>query len=294
MQTKQQIQQLLAAAGVSPNKRLGQNFFIDMNLLGLLLKNAAINHSDIVLEIGTGTGTLTEELIKTAGIVVCVEYDSTMAKITASRVRDAENFKLFNVDALESKNTLNHDVIAELKEAKNKFSGRVMLVANLPYNVASPVMVNLLSGQIIADTMVVTVQKEVSQRMSAEPGSEDYGILSIVMSAMGRVKIIRNLSPKVFWPQPKVSSSIVRFDRDIEKANRILDVKLFKEVINLFMGHRRKMMKACVKFAENDLARVHNWHDIFDRAFIEPHHRPEELTPDDYVAMANLCHESLY
>ncbi|MCD4830384.1 MAG: 16S rRNA (adenine(1518)-N(6)/adenine(1519)-N(6))-dimethyltransferase RsmA [Anaerohalosphaeraceae bacterium] len=294
MQSKQQIQQLLAAAGVEPNKRLGQHFLIDKNLLDLLLKNAAITTRDVVLEIGTGTGTLTAELVKRAGAVIAVEYDSIMAKITESVVSLADNFTIFCADALENKNTINHKVLAAIQKAKTRFSGRMMLVANLPYNVASSVMVNLLSGETIADTMVVTVQKEMADRMVSPAGSGDYGTLSIFMGAMGSAKLIRKLSPKVFWPPPKVSSAIIRFDRDSEKCAGIHNVKLFKDVVGLFMSHRRKMMRACVKFADGDLLKIHNWHDIFERAFIEPHHRPEELAPADYVAMANLCHESLH
>lgn len=293
MQSKQQIQQLLAAAGAEPDKRLGQNFLIDKNLLNLLLKTAAINSEDVVLEVGTGTGTLTEELVKKAGTVIAVEFDRTMAKITSGRTSSAENFTLFCADVLENKNTINHDVIAAIEKAGTRHLGRVMLVANLPYSVASAVMINLLTGTVRTDKMVVTVQKEVAERMAAAPGSEDYGTLSIYMAAMGSVKIIRKLPPKVFWPQPQVFSAIVCFDINREKCERIRSVKLFKQLVSLFMTHRRKMMRACVKFAVNDLAKVHNWQDIFDRAFIEPRRRPEDLTPENYVAMANLCCENI-
>ena len=293
MQTKQQIQQLLASVGTTPNKRLGQNFLIDMNLLSLLLKNAHLSNNDVVLEVGAGTGTLTEELVKFAGAVVAVEYDSALAKIVVSRVGGTENFKIFNADALENKNTINHDVTAELLKFKNQLGGRVLLVSNLPYNVASSVMMNMISGPIIADAMTVTIQKEVADRMAAEPGADDYSILSIFMGATGNVRLVRKLSPKVFWPQPQVHSAIVQFDWVEEKANRIHDMKTFRAVVNLFMGHRRKMVKACVKFASDELTRVHNWHDIFDRAVIDHHLRPEELTVENYIAIANLCYECL-
>jgi len=137
------------------------------------------------------------------------------------------------------------------------------------------------------------VQKEVAQRMAAAPGSEDYGILSIFLSAMGQCKVLRKLTPKVFWPVPQVDSAMVRFDRDQKKADEIRNVQLFKQVVDLFMGHRRKMMRACVKYADGKLANVHNWEDIFTRAFVEPHHRAEELSAVDYIAIANLCNEAI-
>ncbi len=293
MQTKTDIQRLLAGAGVEPNKRLGQHFLIDLNLMELLLSNANITENDIVLEVGSGTGSLTSELARRAGKVIAVECDDTLAEITTQQLARVKNIEVINADVLESKNTINRRVIEELQAAQQELFGRVLLVSNLPYSAASNVMLNLLSGTIVADEMIVTVQKEVALRMAAEPGSEDYGVLSIFLAAMGQCRILRKLSPKIFWPPPQVDSAMVRFDRDPAKVVEIHNIELFHQVVNLFMGHRRKMMKACVKFAEGKLANIHNWQDVFARAFIEPHHRPEELSAVDYVAMANLCNETL-
>ena len=293
MQTKTDIQRLLAGAGVEPNKRLGQHFLIDLNLMELLLSNANITENDIVLEVGSGTGSLTSELVRRAGKVIAVECDDALAEITRQHLRNAKNIEVVNADVLESKNTINRQVIEKLQQAQQEIFGRLLLVANLPYSAASNVMLNLLSGTVVADEMIVTVQKEVALRMAAEAGSEDYGVLSIFLAAMGQCRVLRKLSPKVFWPPPQVDSAIVRFDRDAAKVAEIHNIELFHRVVDLFMGHRRKMMKACVKFAEGRLANVHNWQDIFTRAFIEPHQRPEELSAADYVAMANLCNETL-
>ena len=293
MQTKTDIQRLLAGAGVEPNKRLGQHFLIDLNLMELLLSNANITENDIVLEVGSGTGSLTSELVRRAGKVIAVECDDALAEITRQHLRNAKNIEVITADVLESKNTINRQVIEKLQQAQQEIFGRLLLVANLPYSAASNVMLNLLSGTVVADEMIVTVQKEVALRMAAEAGSEDYGVLSIFLAAMGQCRVLRKLSPKVFWPPPQVDSAIVRFDRDAAKVAEIHNIELFHRVVDLFMGHRRKMMKACVKFAEGRLANVHNWQDIFTRAFIEPHQRPEELSAADYVAMANLCNETL-
>ena len=282
---------MLAGAGVEPNKRLGQHFLIDLNLMHFLLTNAAITENDIVLEVGTGTGSLTSELVKRAGKVVAVECDDVLAGITKQQLEDANNFEIIVADVLESKNTINRQVIEKLQQAQQEVFGRVLLVANLPYNAASCVMLNLLDGPVVADEMIVTVQKEVAQRMAAEPGSEDYGILSIFLTAMGQCKVLRKLSPKVFWPVPQVDSAMVRFDRNQKKADEIHNIELFKKVVDLFMGHRRKMMRACVKYAEGKLADIHNWEDIFTRAFVEPQLRPEELRAVDYISIANLCNE---
>jgi 16S rRNA (adenine1518-N6/adenine1519-N6)-dimethyltransferase len=154
-------------------------------------------------------------------------------------------------------------------------------------------MLNLITGRITAEAMYVTVQKEVSERMTAAPGSRHYGTLSIVLSSAGDVKTERVLKPSVFWPQPQVDSAMVSFVRSKEKISRIKDVELFSEVVNLFMGHRRKMLQSCTKFTRGRLAGIGNWAEIFERCSIDPHNRPEQISPEGYVAIANLCREYL-
>ncbi|MGD9110020.1 MAG: 16S rRNA (adenine(1518)-N(6)/adenine(1519)-N(6))-dimethyltransferase RsmA [Phycisphaerales bacterium] len=293
MQTKQQIQELLAAANFSPNTRRGQNFLIDLNLMRLLLEVANIRNSDIVLEVGPGTGSLTQELVRRAGWVVTVEIERKLAEITKQQLHDAENVQVIVTDALQSKNTIDASVMDALKQAKSRHSGRLMLVANLPYGVACPVMLNLVTGDMVADCMYVTVQKEVAQRMTAEPANSHYGTLSILLAATGEVKMERVLKPTVFWPQPQVDSAMVSFIRNPIKVERIRDMQILTQVVSLFMGHRRKMLKACAKLATDDLASIHNWPVVFQDCFIDPHRRPDELEVSDYVAIANLCAESL-
>jgi 16S rRNA (adenine1518-N6/adenine1519-N6)-dimethyltransferase len=276
MHTKHQIQQLLASAGVFPNKHFGQHFLIDLNLMRVMIDSAGISSDDIVLEVGCGTGSLTEGLAEQAGFCIAVEVDDTLAKIAQEQLAEKDNVVVINTDILESK----HEAV------RNKYAGRLMLVANLPYNVACPVILNLVTGPTVADEMYVTVQKQVAERMSAKPGGGDYGGLSIFLSATGEVKTERILKPTVFWPQPLVESAMVSFVRKDEKVNRIKSMGLFGEVINLFMGHRRKMLKACTKFAGSELAKID---EIFERCSIDPTQRPEKLPPQDYIAIANLC-----
>jgi len=291
MHTKHQIQQLLASAGVFPNKRFGQHFLIDLNLMRLLIDSAHISSDDIVLEVGCGTGSLTEGLAERAGFCIAVEVDPNLAKIAQQQLAQQDNVNIINTDILESKHTINGAVIEAMEAARKKYAGRLLLVANLPYNVACPVMLNLVTGPIVVDEMYVTVQKQVAERMTAKPGSGDYGTLSIFLSAAGQVKTERILKPTVFWPQPQVESAMVSFVRKEEKVSRIKSMELFGEVINLFMGHRRKMLKACTKFAGGELAKIGNWLEIFEQCSIAPTQRPEKLPPQDYIAIANLCRE---
>ncbi|MHC4617430.1 MAG: 16S rRNA (adenine(1518)-N(6)/adenine(1519)-N(6))-dimethyltransferase RsmA [Planctomycetota bacterium] len=293
MQTKQQIQRLLASAGVSPNKRFGQHFLIDLNLMRLLIDSADIHRSDVVLEVGCGTGSLTEGLAERAGRVVGVEVDATLAEIAGKQLSSRENIEIVNSDVLEAKNKIDRAVAEALSRACRECSGRLMLVANLPYSAAASLMVNLVTGPTVADSMYVTVQKEVAERMTAAPGGKHYGTLSIFLGAAGEVHRIRILQPSVFWPHPEVESAMVSFVRSEEKVGRIHSVRILAEVVSLFMQHRRKMLKACARFASDRLAEVHNWHLIFEDCAIDPHKRPEELSPDDYISIANLCSEQL-
>jgi 16S rRNA (adenine1518-N6/adenine1519-N6)-dimethyltransferase len=288
VQTKRQIQQLLTSAGIRPNKRLGQHFLIDLNLMRLLIEAANIQKNDVVLEVGCATGSLTEGLAQRAGKVIAVELDKILVEIAKKQLAKAENVEILNVDILENKNTINQTVIKMLETAHKKHSGRILLVANLPYNVASPVMMNLVKGPAVADAMYVTVQKEVADRMRAEPGSGDYGILSILLSATGDIKAIRVLKPTAFWPSPQIDSAMVGFVRQKEKVDKIKDMSLFGEIVKLFVSHRRKMLKSCIKSAGGRLAEV-NWTEIFECCSINPTLRPGQLSPQDYVAIANQC-----
>jgi 16S rRNA (adenine1518-N6/adenine1519-N6)-dimethyltransferase len=292
MQTKQQIRQLLISADISPNKRLGQHFLIDLNLMRLLVDSANIEDTDVVLEVGCGTGSLTENIAERAGRVVAVELDRNLAEIAGARLAQFDNVELVNADILETKNSINASVTSAVARARNKCTGRFLLVANLPYNVASPVMMNLLTGETKADRMYVTVQKEVADRMTAGTGSKHYGILSIFLAATGDVKTIRALKPTVFWPRPKVDSAMVSFVRDKGKSDRIADMELFSETVHLFMGHRRKTIQSCCKFAEGRLAGVADWPQILEQCGIAPTRRPEKLRPEDYVAVAGYAAKS--
>lgn len=306
MQTKRQIQELLSAAGVAPNRRLGQHFLVDLNLMRLLVDAAQIGPRDVVLEVGAGTGSLTEALAERAGQVVSVELDRTLAGIVQSRLASAGNLQLLHTDALSNKGAIAPAVVEALTRACEKIremgrmghmgpigymagETRVLLVSNLPYDVASPLMINLAKGPVTVDAMCVTVQKEVAERMTAPCGSKDYGTLSIFLQATGEIEMLRMLPPSAFWPPPQVDSAIVRYVRNREKSLQIMDMGLFGSVVALFISHRRKMLRACAKQAPPNLGGRDTWLRIFEQLGIDPTARPEGVSPGQYVNMANLC-----
>ena len=294
MQTKHQIRQLLSSAGIRPNRRLGQHFLIDLNLMKLLVDSANIQKDDVVLEVGCGTGSMTGLLAQKAGRVIAVELDRNLAEIAEKQLADAKNIQLINTDILESKHKFNQTVSDALALAREQHRGRLLLVSNLPYDVASSLMMNLVTGPTVADAMYVTIQKEVADRMTAAPGSGNYGILSIFLGATGEVKSIRTLKPSVFWPRPKVDSAMVGFVRNRAKSERIADMELFSEIVHLFMGHRRKIVLSCCKLADGKLRQIADWGEILENCQISPKRRPETLSPEDYLCIANCAGNSIF
>jgi len=289
MQTKNHIRQLLASAGVAPRRQFGQHFLVDQNLVRLIVDSAHIGPDDVVLEVGCGTGSITQLLAERGGHVVTVEVDRTLAALAQSQLADCDNVELIEADALSNKGALNPAVIEALDRARGSNPGRLLLVANLPYDVASALMVNLVKGPVVADEMVVTVQKEVADRMEARPNEKSYGALSIFLAATGSVQTLRVLKPSVFWPPPGVDSAVVRFVRDEAKCRRIDRMARLGEVLGLFMGHRRKMLRACAKHAPQSLGNRELWMGLFDACGIDPKQRPETLAPEQYVELANRC-----
>jgi 16S rRNA (adenine1518-N6/adenine1519-N6)-dimethyltransferase len=289
MQTKHQIQQLLASAGIEPNKGLGQNFLVDLNLMRLLVDNADISNNDIVLEVGCGTGSLTEAIAEKAGFCVAVEVDAVLADIARGQLAGRTNVEIIAADTLKNKFEINPFVTDALNRARAAYRGRLLLVANLPYAAATPLMLNLIAGPSVADAMFVTVQKEVANRMTAHPGTKDYGILSTLLSATGDVRHIRTLKPTVFWPQPKVDSAMVSYLRNPEKIRKIKSIETLSAVAGDFLRHRRKMLKAGCKLLTGELKKIKNWPEVFAKCGIDPNSRPDHLTPEQFVCLANLC-----
>jgi 16S rRNA (adenine1518-N6/adenine1519-N6)-dimethyltransferase len=259
-----------------------------------LLEYADISAKDVVLEVGCGTGSMTEALSECACWVVGVEVDKTLYNIARDELSKSGNVTILNTDILGNKHHLNEEVSEAIRTARRKCDGRFLLVSNLPYHAASPLLCNLCVGPVVADEMYITVQKEVAERMTAEPGCKEYGPLSIVMAATGSVELLKVLKTSVFWPAPKVESAFVKFSREQAKAERIKEMKLFEGLLHLFMQHRRKTVSSCAKFATGRLAEIGNWQQIFQQLGINPESRPEQLNVSDYVELSTLCEQILH
>ncbi len=206
MQTLAHIKAILEARGLSPRHGFGQNFLIDHNQLARLLDEAAISPGESVLEIGPGTGTLTEELLARGARVVASEIDRGMCELLRSTIPVSPSFTLVEGDCLDGKRALNPAILEQLP-------GSFSLVSNLPYDAATPAMCVLLADVPRCRGLFVTIQLEVAQRLLAGPGSKDYGPMSVLAQATCEASLLSKLSPGCFWPQPKVTSAMVALRR---------------------------------------------------------------------------------
>src|SRR6185295_11188486 len=191
--------------GIQPNNRHGQNFLIDLNLQRLIVDSANLDARDVVLEVGTGTGSLTALIAERAAAVVSVELDPQLHQLASEELYGFQNVTLLKQDALKNKNNFDPRVLEALHQRLDEHRhSRLKLVANLPYSIATPVVSNLLASSRPPASMTVTIQKEVADRLTARPSTKDYGALSIWIQCQCRAQVLRTLPPSVFWPRPKV------------------------------------------------------------------------------------------
>ncbi|MHC4235389.1 MAG: 16S rRNA (adenine(1518)-N(6)/adenine(1519)-N(6))-dimethyltransferase RsmA, partial [Planctomycetota bacterium] len=244
VQTKTEIREILDSLGVGPQKRLGQHFLIDGNLMRRLAAAAEIGSGDAVLEVGAGTGGLTDLLAATAGRVLAVELDRALARFLRKRFSDRPDVRIIATDVLANKNRIAPQVADALSELSNMTSGRLALVANLPYNVATPLVANLLQELPAVTRMCFTVQRDVAERIQAAPRSKAYGPLSIALQAVARIRRIARVPASAFWPAPKVDSTMLRLD--VEPRPPLDDAELlgrFIRFVRRAFFHRRKTLK---------------------------------------------------
>lgn len=244
-QTRTYLMERFETLGIHPRGKLGQNFLIDLNLLHLLHESADLDKNDVVLEVGTGTGSLTGAMSQEAGCVVTVEVDSVMHEMAKQEHWDKDNIRFLFADILENKNRLNRHVLEIVREELARSpERRFKLCANLPYQIATPLMSNLLLTDIPPYSMTVTIQKEVGDRIVARPGTKDYGALAVWMQAQCDCRILRIMPPSVFWSRPKVDSAIVQVIYNQQKRKKIPNLQYFHEFVRALFFHRRKFIRS--------------------------------------------------
>lgn len=243
-QTQSYLRGLFAERGLHPKRKLGQNFLIDLNLVDFVLRHAELTRADLVLEVGTGTGSLTAQLARAAGSVLSIEVDPSFYELARERLGEQSHVSLIRGDVLKNKNRLNPEVLEELARLREQYRPeRLKLVANLPFAVATPVISNLLLTDLEFERMVVTVQWEIAERLTAQPGTKEFNALTVLVQSLTEVTILRKLAPAVFWPRPQVDSAIVLIRPDPARKAAIPDVQRFRIFLRDLYVHRRKNLR---------------------------------------------------
>lgn len=268
-----EIRELAATLDLKPSKSLGQNFVIDSNVCTKIVRIAGVTKSDTALEIGPGLGSLTLALLDSAASVIAVEIDSRLAHqlpITVTKHFEyPENLTLINRDAL---------TLMELP------MDPTVLVANLPYNVSVPVLLNLLERFPTLRTGVVMVQAEVADRLAGRPGTKEYGIPSVKAAWWADVKGAGSISRSVFWPAPNVDSKLVSFTRRSTPGDEVLRKKTFA-IIDAAFAQRRKMLRSALAplYGSSSAAE-----EILLRASVDPTLRGEALDIAGFCSIASV------
>jgi 16S rRNA (adenine1518-N6/adenine1519-N6)-dimethyltransferase len=215
-------------------KKFGQNFLIDSNVLESIIRGAEITKDDFVLEIGPGIGTMTQYLCEAARQVVVVEIDKMLIPILEDTLSEYDNVEVINQDVLKVD-------IKSLAEEKN--NGKpIKVVANLPYYITTPIIMGLFESGVPIDSITIMVQKEVADRMQTGPGSKDYGALSLAVQYYATAKVILNVSATCFMPRPNVDSAVIKLTRHKEPTVNVADEKLMFKIIRASFNQRRKTL----------------------------------------------------
>ena len=266
-------QELVKKYNFKFSKSLGQNFLIDDSVLTDIVQGADVNDEDLVIEIGPGVGTLTAQLLNKAKKVVSIELDNDLIPILQEELGSHPNFSLVHKDALKVDF---NEIIGDEKSVK--------LVANLPYYVTTPIIVNLLKEKYNFKSLTIMIQKEVAERINAEPNCKEYGSLSLLVQYYCNTKIIRKVSPSSFIPKPKVDSIVIRLDRLDSPRVEVKDEKLMFDIIRNSFNMRRKTLWNGVKNIGIDKEKLQK---AFDDAGIDPKRRGETLSLEEFAKLSD-------
>lgn len=264
-------QELIRKYNFKFSKSLGQNFLIDESVLTDIV--AEVNDEDLVIEIGPGVGSLTAKLLCKAKKVVSIELDNDLIPILQTELGEEPNFKLIHNDALKVDF---NEIIGEEKSVK--------LVANLPYYVTTPIIARLLKEDYKFKSLTIMIQKEVAERIDAEPNCKEYGALSLMVQYYCNTKIVRRVAPSCFIPRPKVDSIVIRLDKLSEPRVNVKDEKLMFDIIRNSFNMRRKTLWNGIKFLGLP---KENLELAFEKAGIDPKRRGETLSLEEFAKLAD-------
>lgn len=271
--------EILNKFGLTAQKRYGQNFLIDSNILEKIVASAGITKDDTVLEIGPGIGTLTQHLAEASKKVICVEIDKNMIPVLEYTLADFDNVTVINQDILKA------DIVNILKE-NGAESAKV--VANLPYYITTPIIMELLEKDLPIESITVMIQKEVAERMQTGPGSKDYGALSLAVAFYSNAEVKMTVSPNCFIPRPNVDSAVIRLDKLKEPAVKVKDRAEMFRIIKGAFEQRRKTLTNALSHSSAYKTDKKNIENALLEMGKNINIRGEELTLEEFARLSDI------
>ncbi len=276
---------LLDQFGVRLTKRLGQNFLIDEEVVENIVAGSGVSKEDLAIEIGPGAGTMTRVLSDYAGEVLAIEIDPKLIPILEETLADSANVMIINEDAMKVDFKKLVDEIERDEEIKEPTA--VKVVANLPYYITTPIIMKLLEEHEIVTSMTFMVQKEVADRMCAPPSCKDYGALTLAVNYYAKPLRLFDVSPKSFFPQPDVTSTVIRLDRHLAPPVEVKSREMLFKVIKASFGQRRKTLhNALCNSGAFQLDRA-QMAEMLTSIGIDPGCRGETLTLAEFAKIAS-------
>lgn len=277
MVLKNKTYEILNKYNIRAKKKFGQNFLIDENMLNKIVDISEISENDLIIEIGPGIGNLTEKLLETGAKTLCFEIDKDMGKILEDRFKGNSNFNLFIEDILKV------DINQYIKE--KKFTGKVKVVANLPYYITTPIIFKILESADKVDEIIVMVQKEVADRITSKEGCKDYGVLTINVNYYGETLKLFDVPSQFFVPSPNVTSSVIKIKR--KKRYIVNDEKLLFGFVKAAFSQRRKKIANSLDGSNfNDLSKE-EIKELLAKNNIGENTRAEEISINKFVQIVN-------
>jgi len=274
---------LVKKHGFKFTKSLGQNFLIDDNIVDKIVAGAGIGPGDKIIEVGPGIGTLTREMASRAQNLMAVEIDKNLIPILEDTLGDYDNVKIVNEDIIKA------DIRGLIDE--NLGGGPVKLVANLPYYITTPIIMRFLEENINVTDIVVMVQKEVAERMNAQPGGKDFGALSVAVQYYCDTEIVAKVPRHLFVPQPNVDSIVIALRVRPERKYKVDDEDLYFKVVKAAFGQRRKTLLNSIS-SMGSLAKD-QVKEALEEAGIDLKRRGETLSLDEFAILSNVIGNKL-
>lgn len=261
-------------------KRFGQNFLVDARVLDKIIQSAGVTKEDCVLEVGPGIGTMTQALSEAARQVVAVEIDDHLIPILQETLKECPNVKVIHGDILKT------DVKAIADEYNEGCPLHV--IANLPYYITTPIIMGLFESGVPLKSITIMVQKEVADRMKAEPGTKDYGALSLAVQYYAEPYLVANVPPNCFIPRPNVGSAVIRLTRHEQPPVQVADEKLMVRLIRAAFNQRRKTLANSLNNSPELFFPKEQIQEAIAALDVSPSVRGEALSLEQFAQLANL------